>query len=988
MEKLFGLPLNDLMIALIIVFGIGVLVMSVLALRNRVVFRMGARNVPRRRAQTMLIVMGLMLATLLFSASFATGDTVTNSIRMDALTNLGRVDMSVQSETTDSTGRRARFDEDTFITVQLALAGVPEVDGVAPLLTAQAPVLNPATLLSDPVVNVLGMNPFHMEGFDDLVDADGNALPLSNLGPGEVLISAATAEETGATTGSEVSTFFGAQPTQLTVAGVYESGGNPAGPNSMVLPLAMLQELTGAEGQVTSVIISNAGGPLEGADHTDTVTAAIEPALQGTDLEVRPLKQDALNEADAVGSSFATIFLVFAQFSIATGILLIFLIFVMLAAERKRELGIARAIGMQRGHVVRLFAFEGALYALIAAAVGSVLGVAVGWGMVSIMAVAFQELEFELAYTFNWRTLVIAYTLGMAVTFIVVLISSWRVSRLNIVRAVRDIPEPRSGGRRNLRGLILAVLLPVLGAFLAFVGLQEEQAGLYMLGTSLVIIGVPLLLLRFGLNERLAYTIAGVALVAWWLTPADVMEPITGEMQQGIELFFLSGIMIVLGGVWAVMYNSDLLLKAIILVFGRVRGLTPVLKIAVSHPMQNRFRTGVTVAMFSLVVFTLMVMAFIIHAIAGVFEDTERLSGGFDVSGSASYLNPIEDIRAALQKPDGVSLEDFVAIAALSNNPVNLVQDGTGNEPVDFVIRGVDAGYTEAVTYGFVTMAEEYTSDEEVWQALHNEPDTVVVANYLVPSRTDFDFGDVPPEFQLEGFFRSDPLPEVHVVAQDPLSGTERRLRVIGVTEELAFYGAPVMASQATVDSFVDSPMPPLSFMFRTVPGVDAEAAAQALETRFLANGMQTAVLEEEIRSNAATSLMLNNLLQGFMALGLVVGIAALGVIAARSVVERRQQIGMMRALGFQKGMVQLSFLIESSFIALVGIGLGIALGAGLAPQIVNEISREVEGARLIVPWTNIILVVVVAYGAALLTTFLPARQASRIYPAEALRYE
>ena len=52
------------------------------------------------------------------------------------------------------------------------------------------------------------------------------------------------------------------------------------------------------------------------------------------------------------------------------------------------------------------------------------------------------------------------------------------------------------------------------------------------------------------------------------------------------------------------------------------------------------------------------------------------------------------------------------------------------------------------------------------------------------------------------------------------------------------------------------------------------------------------------------------------MGLGLVVGIAALAVVASRAVVERRQQIGMLRAIGYQRGMVALSFLFESGFIA------------------------------------------------------------------------
>ncbi|MBI67777.1 MAG: hypothetical protein CL777_03415 [Chloroflexi bacterium] len=128
--------------------------------------------------------------------------------------------------------------------------------------------------------------------------------------------------------------------------------------------------------------------------------------------------------------------------------------------------------------------------------------------------------------------------------------------------------------------------------------------------------------------------------------------------------------------------------------------------------------------------------------------------------------------------------------------------------------------------------------------------------------------------------------------------------------------------------------------------------------------------------------------MQGFMGLGLVVGIAALGVIAARSVVERRVQIGVLRAIGFSRRMVQLSFLLESSFIAILGILIGLGLGFGLAYGIINEIQEGFQSVQYKIPWATVIIVVAVAYGASLLTTFLPARQASRIYPAEALRQD
>jgi ABC-type antimicrobial peptide transport system permease subunit len=94
----------------------------------------------------------------------------------------------------------------------------------------------------------------------------------------------------------------------------------------------------------------------------------------------------------------------------------------------------------------------------------------------------------------------------------------------------------------------------------------------------------------------------------------------------------------------------------------------------------------------------------------------------------------------------------------------------------------------------------------------------------------------------------------------------------------------------------------------------------------------------------------------------------------------------MLRAIGFRRRMVQLAFLIESSFIALLGIAIGMALAFGLSVQIIDEISQSIDGVEYKVPWVTALVVFVVAYGASLLTTFLPAKQAADIYPAEALR--
>ena len=108
---------------------------------------------------------------------------------------------------------------------------------------------------------------------------------------------------------------------------------------------------------------------------------------------------------------------------------------------------------------------------------------------------------------------------------------------------------------------------------------------------------------------------------------------------------------------------------------------------------------------------------------------------------------------------------------------------------------------------------------------------------------------------------------------------------------------------------------------------------------------MQADALEDVLQDIVGANVTMNRLVMGFMGLGLIVGVAALGVITARAVVERRQQIGVLRAIGFRRGMVQLSFLIESSFVALTSIVVGTILGLVVAHNVISD-SRASRAGR------------------------------------------
>ena len=146
--------------------------------------------------------------------------------------------------------------------------------------------------------------------------------------------------------------------------------------------------------------------------------------------------------------------------------------------------------------------------------------------------------------------------------------------------------------------------------------------------------------------------------------------------------------------------------------------------------------------------------------------------------------------------------------------------------------------------------------------------------------------------------------------------------------------------------------------------------------------------MKESIAEAQAAQKALFNLLIGFMSLGLLVGIAALGVIGARAVVERRHEIGVLRAIGFSPGMVQLSFLAEMSFLAVVGIGLGLGLGLISSVELIDEMRVDEPEVEFVIPWLKVILIALGAYIFSILITLIPARQAAKIAAAEALRYE
>ena len=1163
MEELFGLSTNTIMMALLAIFLATMVVVVVLALRNRIMLKLGLRPIPRRPGQSVLIVVGVMLSTVIMAAAFGTGDTISFSIRNDVLKSLATIDeviVSARAGADDGFGSNPYIPYDRFSEIQRELAGDENIDGLAPQLAETASAVNTRTSLSEGRMRVVGVEPTLLAGFGGFKLTTGGEARLEDLATGQAYINDRAAEELEAEAGDTLELYVDEDALTLIVQGVVKDGSLAGRDSTLLLPLDRAQRIFDRPGQINLISVSNRGDAVDGADLSDEVTqqlrvmftdkevasrlkdvlnqeavlAALEEAgeslseddqaeisqlrkeLQQDELSeelisllgdrdvtkrildtldqeelkevereaislfanlgefrVFDIKHDLLQVADQAGSGVTAVFLFMALFSIAVGILLIFLIFVMLAAARRSEMGMARAVGAKRGHMVQMFLFEGTAYALVAAAIGVMLGLGVSALIVTIINEVisrFQDADFRLTTHFELRSAVIAYCLGMAITFGTVAFSAYRVSRLNIVMAIRDLPEPlipskeppfmtrfvglpkalarpviflvrgvlllvRRKFRRGLGYLALTVvwivlfptwIVDIIVALLRFTwpyflrgwltvllaipflywGMAIDRDAPFSAGISLVILGTGLIgrkllqrtSLRSDLVDRVAFTATAVAmLVFWtfWRVILSRLEGLTGDLGGDFDVMFVSGIFMVGAAVFALMYNADLLVKGLTRLTGRLGWLRPVMVTAVAYPMSAKFRTGLTLAMFALVIFTLMIMSVFTESFTSLFsDDPETVAGGWAVQGEVNFKTPVDDMRRAIAEDPKLDINDFKAIGGYTRVQIEAREVGAESQRWEpYAVRAADDEYLQAAQFQFKLIADGYgTTPEEVWQAVMGQPNLGVVEGQILGTQANPEDDFIP--FQLEGVLYDDEtMSPIDVEVREPLTGVVVQVKVIAVLDRIheSFDDfAGMIISKETLESAVPFPVPITTYHFRLAEGIDPEQAAKELESAFLEHGMEATALVALWEQATGAFRIFFSIFTGFMSLGLVVGIAALGVISTRAVVERRQQIGVLRAIGFRRRMIQISFLLEFSFIALLGTAIGIVLGLILSYNAISDIRAEEadQNLRWIVPWVQIIVIVVLTYTFSMIATYLPARQASRIYPAEALRYE
>ena len=952
--------------------GAGLLVAVAMAARGPLTRRLALRQLNRRRAEAALVVAGSVLGTASIVGSLVVGDTLDFSFKQGAYQTLGVVDEVVGSPDPAQGQEAARRLE--------ALRGDPAIDGLLTVRRHSAAAVKGAK--GEPRATLLELD----LGAAARFEGPGSPLVGPAPGPGRVVLSDTLAGALDARAGDRVTFYLDGRPVPLEVARVVPArglagfGDHGAFVDPGTVPAAAA---TAGAGPETLTLVSNAGGVEGGAAATDQVTGKLQAALgplarQGT--AVATPKRELLDQAEAVGAEFGALFLFIGSFAIIAGVMLLVNVFVMLAEERKAELGMLRAVGMRRGRLVRGFVIEGTVYALVASALGVAAGLGVGRAVVAVTARIFEGFASEgdpgLVFTVTPTSLVNGFAAGFLIGFLTVALTSLRISRVNIIAAIRDLPP--TAGRRLKRRWVLASTLAAAGfGAAAVVAIADSQGvGTYLYPTLAVAALCPLLV-RLA-PRRAVYTGASVAVLGWGLLANTVRPELFDD--GSTATFVVLGVVLTFSAVLLVSQNQELLLRLGRPLLARPSAAGLSARLAVAYPVARRFRTGATLSMYGLVVFTLVLITVLGNIIGSTVDRAVAdASGGFALRVDYNPSAPVAD--PARRFTEGRFAGRVREVAPLSAGEARVTGLPGLTKPIDTTVVGGTPALAERGRFRLDARLDRLGDDRAVWRAVMADPRYVLVDQYLGetgagPTAISYGPGDT-------------------MTVTDPRTGATRRKTIAGIlSDDTAFDGigehsftsAVIMAAGGLREQF-GAGAKATSALLGTAPGVSDEALAADLQGEFLAHGLVTTRIRHMVEVNYAANRSFFQLMQGLLALGLVVGVAGLGVVMVRAVRERRRTVGVLRALGFPARVVRRAFLVESSFIALEGILLGTTLSIVTAYLLFrNDDELQAAGGSFPVPWQAIAVLVVATAVASLAATAWPARQAARIHPAVALR--
>ncbi|MFM9118174.1 MAG: FtsX-like permease family protein, partial [Planctomycetota bacterium] len=604
-------------------------------------------------------------------------------------------------------------------------------------------------------------------------------------------------------------------------------------------------------------------------------------------FDIVPVKQRSLAAARGT-TPFDALFLSLSFFIIAAALVLVALLYRLSMEQRATEIGVLLALGWPLPRLTRLLAGEGLFVALVGGALGVALGIGYAWLMITglttwwVGAIATPFLELHV----TTRSLLLGYASGSIVSTLVILFTLWRVRKV----PVRQLIAGRMTGgasaeqQRTRRRWFTPIVTRGTGAALWLAPLAA--LGLAGFATRLVAEA------QAGAFVASGMLLLGTLLVVIWRWFARVARNDHQRSSAALS-----------GGLW---------------------------ELAARNAGRNPGRSVLTIGLVAAACFLIVAMS------AFRLAPTAAGTGGFAWIAQSSQpifadLNS-EDVRDELPGNTGRSLQGST-ILSLRLQPgedascANLYQAtqprvlGVSAALMDYFDDPAVSGFRFAATASAPPSPASRVSNQVAaphvnpWRLLQ-APATAAANSTAAPPAIPVILDKNTALYSLHLYGGIGQTFAVKYDGHEPIN-----FQVVGLLDNSVLQGSLLIDEQRFTKLF-----PEISgyryFLIRTAPEREANVAA-ALEDAFSDQGLDATSAPRLLADFLAVQNTYLSTFQSLGALGLLLGTFGLATIQLRNVFERRGELALLRALGFEQRRLALLVLAEHLVLLLGGLTVG-----------------------------------------------------------------
>lgn len=218
-----------------------------------------------------------------------------------------------------------------------------------------------------------------------------------------------------------------------------------------------------------------------------------------------------------------------------------------------------------------------------------------------------------------------------------------------------------------------------------------------------------------------------------------------------------------------------------------------------------------------------------------------------------------------------------------------------------------------------------------------------------------------------------------------PLSKNEIPVTVGGIYKKTPLLGPMVVSPELYPQLVAKANQSNFLVLIKAKPGTDMGQLRTDLEATTKQYDIVQVMDREEYKG--AQGRQINQtlaILYGLLALAVVIAILGIVNTLALSVVERRREIGMLRAVGMQRPQVRRAIYLESMLIAVFGAIVGAILGLGLGVGFLRTL-QDLGLDQIAVPWDQLVIMLIGSAVIGVLAALWPAVRAARTPPLAAI---